>query len=163
MSNSIRRTIDVVDVAKLIRKALKIVFPDTKFSVRSSRFVGGTSIHVKWNELPIETEVGQLLDRFRGLKYNDRWDTWEPLTLYFKTDGTSIAMGPNGTSEITSNWIISIVAAVMPQGTGWIRFGADYLHCYREPSAAEVIERERSNEAAQATRDPNELPFLNVF
>lgn len=159
MSSSTRRTIDVVDVAKLIRNALKIAFPDTKFTVRSSRFAGGASIRVKWSARPIEAEVGQLLERFRGLEYNDRWDTWEPLTFYFRPDGTSIAMGPTGNSEITSNWTNPIVAAVMPQGTDWIRFGADYLHCYREPSAAEIVEHERSSNETQATRDPNQLPF----
>ena len=154
-----KRKIDVVDVAKLVRQALKIAFPDTKFAVRSSRFAGGTSIHVSWKETPTESEVSQLLDRFRGLDYNKRWDTWEPLTLCFRDDGSSIAMGPYGTSEIRSNWTDSIVAAVLPSGTDWVRFDVDYLPYYREPSEAELTEQERQYEEAQANRDPNELPF----
>ena len=38
------------DTAKLIRQALKQEFPGVKFSVRSSVYSGGASIHVKYDD-----------------------------------------------------------------------------------------------------------------
>ena len=159
MANVTIRKIDVVDVAKLVRQALKIAFPGPKFSATSSRFAGGTSIHVKWNYTRIESEVGQLIDRFQGTRYNKALDSWEPLTHRFQSDGSSVTMGLYGTSETVSNWTDPIVARVLPPDTTLVRFGADYLNCYREPTAAELAELQRRQDEARANRDPDELPF----
>ena len=56
--------IDTVDVAKIARKSLKQRWPHTKFSVRSSRYAGGSSIDVSWLDGPttkaVEAAVGHL-------------------------------------------------------------------------------------------------------
>ena len=153
---------DVVEVAKLIRRALKMAFPGTTFSVRSSRFAGGTAISVVWTGTPIEAEVKQLIGRFAGLRYDKRRDGWEPLTYYFRSDGSSMAMGSYyGHQERVSDWTDSVVAALLPSLPAWAWFGADYVSAYREPSEAERAERaEREREIDEKRRaDPDGLPF----
>ena len=44
--------VSLTDTAKLIRATLKAKFPGIKFSVRSSRYAGGSSIDVRWNDGP---------------------------------------------------------------------------------------------------------------
>ncbi len=44
--------VDITGVAKLIRAELKDQFPDTKFSVRSSRYSMGSNVRVGWTDGP---------------------------------------------------------------------------------------------------------------
>src|SRR5690606_35394755 len=44
------RYIGVTEVAKMIRKALRDAFPGRRFTVKSERFAGGTSIRVGYSE-----------------------------------------------------------------------------------------------------------------
>jgi hypothetical protein len=57
------RYIDTVDVARMVRQALRRKFPKARFTVRSSRYAGGSSIHVRWTDGPtvrlVEEEVGR--------------------------------------------------------------------------------------------------------
>lgn len=69
-----RRYIDVTDTAKLIRKALKSCFPDTKFSVRSSRYSGGASIDVRWTDGPAEPDVKRVVERYEGATFDGMID-----------------------------------------------------------------------------------------
>lgn len=61
------RTIDTADVAKLIRRDLKAVFGKTvKFSVRSSRYSGGSSIDVSWTDGPTQKMVERIVKGYAG-------------------------------------------------------------------------------------------------
>ena len=66
------RTFDLVETACLIRGAIartfRPMFPDTRFSVRVSRFAGGTAIAVKWTDGPTEVRVRALLEPFRAFE-----------------------------------------------------------------------------------------------
>lgn len=64
--NEIRR-IDTADVAKLIRQDLKAVFGKAvKFSVRSSRYSGGSSIDVSWTDGPTQRMVERIVKGYAG-------------------------------------------------------------------------------------------------
>lgn len=58
--------ISTTETAKMIRKALKESFPKAKFSVRSNKYAGGSSINVSWTDGPNETLVKSITDLFEG-------------------------------------------------------------------------------------------------
>lgn len=60
------RYMGVTETAKLIRQALKEAFPEIKFSVRSSRYAGGSSIDVSWEDGPTEHQVEAIAQAFQG-------------------------------------------------------------------------------------------------
>lgn len=61
------RRIDTADVAKLIRQDLKAVFGSAvKFSVRTSRYSGGSSIDVSWTDGPTQRMVERIVKGYAG-------------------------------------------------------------------------------------------------
>lgn len=60
------RYIDTADQAKMIRRSLREAFPGVKFSVRTSRYAGGSSIDVHWRDGPSEAQVEAVVGRFRS-------------------------------------------------------------------------------------------------
>lgn len=69
------RHIGTTEVAKLIRKQLKkdfkLLYPNTKFSVRSSR---GSSIRVRWENGPSREQVEQSVGHFKGATFDGMQD-----------------------------------------------------------------------------------------
>lgn len=84
------RFIDTKDVAKLIRRELK-VFKGTKFSVRISRYAGGSSIRVSWVDGPTDLEVKGRIGYFKGGSFDGMID----LMSYHDSDfdGESVHFG----------------------------------------------------------------------
>lgn len=68
------RHIDTAECAKLIRQALKAAFPLTKFSVRLSRYAGGSSIDVKWIDGPTRDEVSRVAGKYKGADFDGMID-----------------------------------------------------------------------------------------
>lgn len=66
--------IDTVQVARLIRASLKESFPGTKFSVRSERYAGGSSINIGWTDGPTERQVEAISARFQGASFDGMTD-----------------------------------------------------------------------------------------
>jgi uncharacterized protein len=62
---------DCVQVAKEVRAALKKAFPFTKFSVRSSRYSMGSSVHVSWDNMPTRQAVEEVIDQFSQVRYDE--------------------------------------------------------------------------------------------
>ena len=78
------------ETAKLVRQALKVVFPGIKFSVRSNTYSGGASIDVGWFNGPTENEVKKITDRYEGADFDGMIDrkTYHTSTLIAE-DGTA--------------------------------------------------------------------------
>lgn len=58
--------------AKVIRQELKKVFPEVKFSVTSSNFSGGDSVHISWTDGPdgdIVDRIVKKYERYAGTDY----------------------------------------------------------------------------------------------
>lgn len=68
------RHIDTADCAKLVRKALKEAFPTIKFSVRISRYSGGSSIDIDWFDGPTEQEVNRVAGWYKGADFDGSID-----------------------------------------------------------------------------------------
>lgn len=67
------------DTAKLIRKELKAAFkkdfPKTKFSVRSSKYAGGSSITVRYTDGPAYDKVNEIVSQFAGSSFDGMTDS----------------------------------------------------------------------------------------
>ncbi len=61
---------DTAEAAKLLRNALKERFPDTKFSVRTSRYSLGSSIDVFWVNGPATGKVQKLIEDYERVDYD---------------------------------------------------------------------------------------------
>ena len=162
MTNTHPRYIDVVEVAKLVRRLLKRNFPEVKFSVRSSRYAGGSSIHVTWEAGPQQTDVHSVVSQYEGSRIDGDYSP-RSVYHYLRPDGEAmVAYNPASSAvgafepEGEDN---RILARVMPPDIEWVHFGADFVLCHREPSEAEAAEMKRQFEEARANRRPDDLPF----
>ncbi len=62
------------EVSKEVRKVLKKAFPDTKFSVRSEIYSGGSSIDVRWTNGASEDKVEQVIGQYHGSDFDGMID-----------------------------------------------------------------------------------------
>lgn len=85
--------IDSAEAAKMIRADLKGKFPGQKFSVTTSRYSGGSSIRVKWQNGPTVKQVKGICDHYEGASFDGMID----LQSYQDTirDGEAVHYGCN--------------------------------------------------------------------
>ncbi len=81
--------VDTKDTAKLVRRALKAAFPGTAFSVRISRYSGGSSVTVDWTDGPTETAVRQLTDVYSGVGFESMTDSTTYNSAWLHQDGSA--------------------------------------------------------------------------
>jgi hypothetical protein len=65
-----RRWVDTAEAAKMIRVALKRAFPGVKFSVRSDRYAGGSSVSIGWTDGPTDEAVTAVTRGFAGNRFD---------------------------------------------------------------------------------------------
>jgi len=63
------------ETANLIRKALKEAYPDTKFSVTSKRYSGGSSITISYADGPLSKDVQAITRLFEGKGFDGMTDS----------------------------------------------------------------------------------------
>lgn len=86
------RRIDTAEVAKLIRRHLKTGFAGVKFSVRTSRYSGGSSIDISWTDGPTTDQVEAITRPFAGAGFDGMTDSkYHKRTWYCPTHGARIA------------------------------------------------------------------------
>lgn len=66
--------LDTAAAAKLIRHLLKAAFPAVRFSVRTSRYAGGSSIDVTWTDGPSYARVDALVSTLEGRGFDGMQD-----------------------------------------------------------------------------------------
>lgn len=91
------RYIDTAETAKLIRARLKAEFPKTKFSVRISRYAGGSSIYVNWTDGPTSKRVNQEIGGFNNTHFDGMIDMSYSSSSWLTKDGRAIWGGTRGT------------------------------------------------------------------
>ena len=69
------RWIDAADVARMIRRALRTVFPGQKFSVRTSKYSGGASVRIRWTDGPNATQVLAVCNRYQAKAFDGMTDS----------------------------------------------------------------------------------------
>lgn len=79
------------DTAKLIRAELKAKFPGVKFSVKSSKYSGGSSIRVSWTDGPTTKLVDAVVQPFAGATFDGMTDSKDYITG--ELDGEPVKFG----------------------------------------------------------------------
>jgi Large polyvalent protein associated domain 29 len=79
----------VTDTAKLVRQALAKTFPGVKFSVRSSKYAGGASIDVSWEDGPQSAAVDEVLSSYQGADFDGMIDLKTSNSHWLLADGTT--------------------------------------------------------------------------
>jgi hypothetical protein len=114
-----RRWIDTVDVAKMVRGILRRRFPKTRFTVRSSRYAGGSSIHVDWTDGPTRRRVEEEIGHYQGASFDGMID----LKSYHDSelDGERVHFGNDflNCQRSTSQTFIARVAEEAERKLGW--------------------------------------------
>lgn len=86
MTASTIRTIPSTEVAKIVRKTLRESFPGVKFSVRTSKYAGGSSIDVRWTDGPTESRVDGAIGHLHGASFDGMTDMKSFHTTEINTD-----------------------------------------------------------------------------
>ena len=63
--------------AAAIREELKKVFPNVKFSVKSSNFAGGDSVNITWTDGPIVKDVEKVTNKYQYGRFDGMTDMYE--------------------------------------------------------------------------------------
>lgn len=97
------RSIPTTEAAKLIRARLKKAYPDHKFSVRSNKYAGGSSIevfvNVKREDNPeLWTKVDAELDGFSGKSFDGMIDMSFYRHSWLNPDGSASLADHPGTT-----------------------------------------------------------------
>jgi hypothetical protein len=66
---------DAAQVAKEVKRILKRAYPTTKFSVRTDRYAGGSSVDVYWTDGPRQEAVEKLIGHYHGSTFDALTDS----------------------------------------------------------------------------------------
>lgn len=113
--------LDSTETAKLARQILKEAYPGVKFSVRVSKYSGGASIYVRWEDGPASKEVDDLLGPLNGTYFDGMIDYAG--TRYALLDGEKVHFGGSlsTTRENSSAAISAAVAKVSAEANSDVR------------------------------------------
>lgn len=131
------RQVDVTETARLLRKRLKREFPGTKFSIQSKRYAGGASIRVHWQDGPLGPEVKAVTGQYEGAGFDAMIDMKYQREHWLRRDGTVVLRhcpGTAGSMGMVPETDNRDLDDTMPDDAERVRFGADYIHTYREIS-----------------------------
>lgn len=77
------------ETAKLIRAQLKARFPRTKFSVRTDKYSGGSSIRIRWTDGPTDAMVSAVVGAFAGSGFDGMTDYKYSKGAWLMPDGSA--------------------------------------------------------------------------
>lgn len=118
------------ETAKLVRKALKLAFPGTKFSVRSSSYSMGASISVSWTDGPTQSAVNKVIGVYAGANFDGMIDLKTYNDHWLNPDGT-VALAKAGGQGSTHPEYLGDPPS---PNARLVSFGADFVHGYRRTS-----------------------------
>lgn len=147
--------------AKLVRAALKGAFAGDRFSVRSSVYSGGASIHVRWTDGPTQQAVDRVAGTYAGGGFDGMIDLAYHVQAWLLPDGSAVFAYSPGTTASAGMHPPAVGDPPGPDAR-LVNFGADYVFAEREISPAfraeleaRLLEEWGSRErAAEQHRDP---------
>ena len=125
--------IDTADQAKLIRQALKKAFPGVKFSVRTSRYAGGSSVHVGWTDGPTSSQVEAVAGAYKGGGFDGMIDLAYSQETWLLPDGSVRFAATSGT-EGSRGTVPAAVGSPMHPDARLVQFLGKYVSCQRRLS-----------------------------
>ena len=131
--------IDLKDTAKLMRATLKARFPGVKFSVRSERYAGGSSINVGWVDGPAQSAVEDVIRPYASRGFDGMVDMAYCKGGWLYPDGSAGYRSSQGT-ENTMGAAPAYKRPADADGAIPVRFGPSYVFAQREKSVAYVAE-----------------------
>lgn len=63
--------------AQAIKKELKVLFPETKFSCKYKTYAGGSSVNISWVDWPIEDDVYRAINHYKYGSFDGQIDLYE--------------------------------------------------------------------------------------
>lgn len=139
--------ISSTETAKLIRAQLKARFPRATFSVRTSKYSGGSSIDVSWTDGPTQSLVESIIQPFAGSGFDGMTDYKFSRCAWLRPDGSATLRG------VEAHWG-SDEKQIEAQDDGAIPvdFTVDYVFARREISRA-AMERALASYAKRHAGD----------
>ena len=133
------------DTAAIIRKRLKREYPGVRFTVRSKRYAGGSSIDVSWTDGPTGAQVDLILKDYEGSGFDAMIDLKYPKTHYLGADGRVYFRGTSGTqgsAGVVPPIDNSHLADAMPDDVQPVQFLCDFVFGNRRLSRQDELETE---------------------
>lgn len=127
------RCVDTPEQAQLIRAALKKHFPGVAFSVRSSRYSGGSSISVRWTDGPTQRAVEAIADTYEGPRFDGMTDLAYSSEHYLMPDGSAIFARDVGGYDHRER------QGPAPEGAELVHFPG-WVHCSRSLSLGFMLD-----------------------
>lgn len=130
------RYIGAAETAKLIRKRLKKLFPETRFSVVTDTYAGGASIRIKWQDGPTGKAVDQAVAPYSGRRFDGMIDMAYGVSSWLLSTGEAFlgkSPGSEGQRGVHEGYDFN-----PPKGAELVHFGASYIFTDRCLSAAEL-------------------------
>ena len=111
--------------ADAIRAELKTAFPGVKFSVRSSTFSMGDSVHISWTDGPATKDVELISGKYQAGTFNGMDDIYEYSENPLNLPRAKYVHESRTTSEETTNFLKPLLAALAPHldSGDWSRDG----------------------------------------
>lgn len=128
-------SISTTDTAKLIRVVLGRKFPGVKFSVKSSKYAGGSSIRVHWIDGPTAKLVEAYVKTFAGADFDGMIDLKFYSGAWLYPNGDAAFRETGGTAG-SGGYHPAAQAGPDFNGAIPVYFSADYVFCERSHSAA---------------------------
>lgn len=123
--------LSAADTAKLVRKQLARTFPGYTFSVRSSVYAGGASVHVDYCDGPPEIIVRNAVAAYAGGGFDGMIDMAYNVQTWLEPDGTAYLASSPGTTGSRGVHESAINSPRSPNAR-LVSFGADHVLCQRE-------------------------------
>lgn len=124
------RSIDTAEVAKMIRVELKKAHAGVKFSVRTDRYAGGSSISVGWTDGPTRDQVEKVTAPFAGARFDGMIDLKSYVDSWWcKEHGASVA---HAYGHSYDNGTVNPRCCAEAEA---VSFGGDYVFARRTLSA----------------------------
>jgi hypothetical protein len=142
------------DTAKMIRAQLKAKFPNTKFSVRTDKYAGGSSIRIRWTDGPTQDLVDAVVKSFAGSGFDGMTDYKYSVGAWLMPDGTASTRKIEAHYGTDGEVIEAAIDGAIP-----VSFCADFVFTNRDYSAealkrtAQAYARKWADELADAIAD----------
>ena len=126
--------LDTAEAAKLIKRRLATVFPGQRFSVRTSRYAGGSSIDVSWTDGPRTKLVERETAPFEGKGFDGMIDMAYSKDTWILPDGSAQRAAIHGTEASRGSTPSYVTDAPHPNAK--LVRASCFVFCRRELSDA---------------------------
>lgn len=154
-----RDYIPVTETAKYIRKALKKAFPGVKFSVRTDKYAGGSSIRVAWTDGPAQKAVEAVACQYQDGGFDGMIDMKYHMDHWLLPDGSAVIADNPGTENSAGVHPASKNEKPHPDARR-VSFGGDFVFCNREISEAWI---EKCRQAWEQLSGREQCDLLNNY